>query len=90
MTNRVRRAAALAAAMAADRAARIVALLAGPGTESAAAFTAALAGRPREERLEALAAAFASVAPPPEAPASLPPLVRRLARELSDGATHLK
>jgi hypothetical protein len=82
MIARARRAAALATTMAADRAGRLASVLTGPGTEGVLEFTVALAARPRDQRLAALADAFAvAAAPPALGPAA--PLLRRLARELS-------
>jgi hypothetical protein len=81
MTGALRRLAALAAALAPDRAERLLLQVAGEGAP-AAALAAALARRGREERLAALAAALAEQeGSPPAPPGAAHPLLRRLACE---------
>jgi hypothetical protein len=83
MTGALRRLAALAAALAPDRAERLLLQVAGEGAP-AAALAAALARGGREERLAAVAAALAEEEgslPAPPAPAPAHALLRRLACE---------
>jgi hypothetical protein len=79
----LRRLTALAAAFVPDRAERLLGLVSGSMSKDASAQAAALARRPRQERLDALAAALAPAMPAAFAERLEPrhPLLRRLARE---------
>jgi len=85
VTASERRLAAVAAALAPDRAARLCARLAGPRAAPAVAAARALAALPRAERLRALAAALADT--PDQCASALRgtpvthPLLARLVRE---------
>ena len=83
MSPALRRLTALAATFAPDRTERLLGFVSRSMSKDAAAMAAALARRPRQERLDALAAALAPAMPAASADRLEPqhPLLRRLARE---------